>query len=143
MKTSSLAIVAAVLALGACSGEPVPQETQTGVVDASEAAVAPEGGPPMGGDTSKNPDMTQLAAEVDADGNGELSRAEWQAQGLPESSFNMFEKGRGFVTLQDYQENAAPPGIDINGDGTLTIEEFKTFDKQMSAQMKAGPPPQP
>jgi len=144
MKSRSLAILAGALALGACGAEPAPHETQTGGADASEAAVASEAGPPaLTGDPSKNPDMTEFAAQVDTDGNGEMSKAEWQAKGLPESSFGMFEKGRGFVTLKDYQVNAAPPGIDMNGDGKLTIEEFKAFDKKMSAQMKDGPPPPP
>jgi hypothetical protein len=106
------------------------------------AGCSAAGPPPMQGDPSKNPDMTAFARAVDADGNGQLSRAEWQAQGLPASSFNMFEKGRGFVTLQDYQTNAAPPGIDLNGDGTLTIAEFKAFDQKMAEQMaKGGAPP--
>jgi EF hand len=98
--------------------------------------------PSMQGDPAKNPDMSEFAKSVDADGNGQLSRAEWQAQGLPASSFNMFEKGRGFVTLHDYQINAAPAGIDINGDGKLTIAEFKEFDQKMAADMaKGGAPP--
>jgi hypothetical protein len=100
----------------------------------------------MQGDPSKNPDMTGLAQHVDANHDGKMAREEWAGQGLPMSSFNMFEKGRGFVTLEDYQKNAAPPGIDGNGDGTLTVEEFKAFDKKMSAQMKDGegpPPPRP
>lgn len=94
------------------------------------------------GDPADNPDMTRFAAEVDADGNGEMSRAEWEAKGLPNSSFDMFEKGRGFVTLEDYQVNAAPPGIDMDGDGFVTADEFVAFDKQMADQMGPPPPPQ-
>ena len=95
------------------------------------------------GDPADNPDMTGFAAEVDADGNGEMSRAEWEAKGLPDSSFNMFEQGRGFVTLEDYQVNAAPAGIDMDGDGKLTVAEFVEFDAQMSANMPEGAPPPP
>ena len=94
-------------------------------------------------DTSHNPDMADFANEVDTDRNGKLTRAEWQSKGLPGSSFNMFEHGRGYVTLSDYQTHAAPPGIDINGDGKLTVSEFKTFDRQMSAKMKGGGVPLP
>jgi len=92
-----------------------------------------------------NPDMTGFAHEVDSNGDGKLSRAEWTAQGLPDSSFTMFEKGRGYVTLKDYQSNPAPAGIDIDGDGKLTVAEFREFDRKMSAQMAADgkAPPRP
>jgi hypothetical protein len=97
-------------------------------------------GPPSLGDPSKNPDMTKFAAEVDTNHDGKLSRTEWEAQGLPASSFKMFEKGRGYVTLEDYQTHAAPPGIDINGDGFVTVAEFKEFDRK-GPPGKKGPPP--
>jgi len=81
--------------------------------------------------------MTDFAREVDTNGDGRMSRAEWRAQGLPETSFNGFEKGRDYVTLEDYQTNPAPAGIDLNRDGKLTVAEFKEFDKQMATK---GPP---
>jgi hypothetical protein len=97
-------------------------------------------------DQNGNPDMSPITAAVDTNKDGKMTRAEWSAQGLPESSFNGFEKGRGYVTQQDYEVNTAPPGIDADGDGKLTVDEFKAFDKKMSAPMKNGkasPPPPP
>ena len=88
--------------------------------------------------TSGNHDFSAVTKEVDTNGDGQMSRAEWTAKGLPVSSFNMFENGRGYVTQKDYEDNAAPEGIDLNGDGKLTVDEFKEFDKKMSANM----PPQ-
>jgi EF hand len=92
-----------------------------------------------------NPDMSQLSAAVDSDGDGKMSEAEWSAQGLPASSFNGMAKGRGYVTQHDYEVNAAPPGIDGDNDGVVTVEEFREFDRKMSAQMakdgKAPPLP--
>lgn len=85
-----------------------------------------------------NPDFSPVTAAVDTDKDGNMSRAEWEAAGLPDSSFNMFENGRGYVTQTDYETNAAPDGIDIDGDGKLTVEEFIEFDKKMSAG--GGPP---
>jgi EF hand len=89
----------------------------------------------------KNPDMSGFAAEVDTDKDGKMTKAEWAAKHLPESSFNGFEKGRGYVILEDYTKNAAPPGIDGNGDGKLTVAEFLAFDKKMSANMPSPPAP--
>lgn len=95
-----------------------------------------------------NPSFSKVVAEVDTNKDGKMSRQEWTIAGLPDSSFNMFECGRGFVIEQDYIDNAAPEGIDMNGDGYLTVSEFKAFDKKMSANMAQGseppgPPPGP
>lgn len=92
---------------------------------------------------SKNPDMRPVLAEVDINHDGKMSRAEWQKAGLPMSSFNAFEKGRGYVTLKDYQTHPAPPGIDINGDGKVTVAEFREFDRRMAAKMAKTPPLHP
>jgi len=111
--------------------------------DCGQRASAAQGAAPPAGAAapSKSPDMHAFAAQVDTDHDGKMSRAEWQARGLPMSSFDMFEKGRGYVTLQDYESHPAPPGIDLNGDGILTVEEFKAFDKQMAPRMRQGAPP--
>lgn len=116
-------------------------------------AVWAQGGdaPAQGGDVSGNPDFSPVTQAVDTNGDGKMSREEWFSKGLPESSFNMFEKGRDYVTQEDYEENAAPAGIDINGDGKLTVEEFLEFDKSMSgggapgegAPPAGGPPAGP
>ena len=136
MRKTLIAFIAATALLGGCQ-QPVGEPA---AAPAGNEASVPVGGPPMG-DPKDNPDMTGLAAAVDTGRNGELSRAEWKAKGLPDSSFNMFEKGRGYVTLKDYLENAAPKGIDLNGDGKLTVEEFISFDKQMATKVKDAPPP--
>lgn len=127
MKSINLTAVCAILALAGCGSEPASQPSASG-----PAKIA---------DASGNPDMTGLVAQVDADKDGRMSEAEWKAQGLPGSSFKMLEKGRGYVTIADYQANAAPPGIDINGDGKLTVAEFKEFDRRMATRTKGPPPP--
>ncbi len=133
--------------LAGCQGQPSVAASQA-VAEETAGALAveptgPAGPPPMQGNAADNPDMTGVAAAVDTNGDGKMSAAEWQAQGLPKSSFKAFEKGRGYVTLKDYQDNPAPPGIDLDGDGRVTVAEFKEFDKQMAARMKDAPPPPP
>lgn len=146
--------IAAVLVLAGCDQKPGPEfpanssgtgstTTQAATLPQPPATERQPGPGPLVGDPYKNPDMTALAAQVDADGDGRMSEAEWNAQGLPVSSFKMFEKGRGYVTLQDYRANAAPPGIDGDGDGKVTIAEFKAFDRKMSAIPPGGPGPGP
>lgn len=144
MNIRSLFPFAAMMVLAGCDsgGAPGTPPSATGDATIEAAADIGSGEPPqMSGDPSRNPDMMEFAAQVDTDHDGRMSKIEWDAQGLPQSSFNMLEKGRGYVTLEDYQMIAAPPGIDINGDGKLTIAEFREFDRKMSARMAKSPPP--
>ena len=76
-------------------------------------------------------DHGPLIAAVDTDRDGRMSLAEWQAAGLPMSSFNGLNQD-GYVTEKMMMAEGAPDGIDINGDGVLTIEEFLEFDKMMA-----------
>jgi SnoaL-like domain len=88
-----------------------------------------------------NPDMTNLAREVDANADLKLTRAEWQTRKLPASAYEMFDKGRGYVTLEDFRNAPAPPGIDANGDGVLTIAEFRAFDRRPPVPAAQTPVP--
>lgn len=129
MNSTRFIIIIGMVALAACG-------QQHTMAKASATSGEADAAPPLQGDASHNPDMTELARQVDADHDGRMTEAEWKAQRLPETSFKGFEKGRGYVTLEDYQKNPAPPGIDIDGDGKLTIAEFREFDRQMAAKMK-------
>jgi EF hand len=141
MKMKKNIIIACIMALFASCTAKTEQKSEVKIDSIKVDSVATATKP----DSSKNPDMTAFAAEVDVNKDGKMSKAEWKAKGLPESSFDGFEKGRGFVLLEDYTKNPAPPGIDGNGDGKLTVAEFLAFDKEMSKKMKDGslPPPPP
>lgn len=84
-----------------------------------------------------NPDMRGFFADVDRNRDGCASRAEWKGVGLPDSAYQMLADAQGCVTLARMNEVPAPPGIDLNGDGRVTLAEFLAFDRKMSAQFKA------
>lgn len=87
-------------------------------------------------------ELRPLVQAVDTNHDGCISHQEWLAAGLPESSYQGLKDKDGCVTLARMQAEPAPPGIDLDGDGKLTVDEFREFDKKFSALQKA-PPQQP
>lgn len=86
------------------------------------------------GNNKKILDHDPLIQAIDTNKDGCMNLKEWQAKGMPMSAFNMLAKN-GCVTKRIMLDTGAPDGIDINGDGVLTLEEFLEFDKTMA------PPP--
>jgi hypothetical protein len=89
------------------------------------------------------PSIEGMITAIDTNKDGKLSHEEWRAQGLPESSFAGLSKGKDYILPDDWRAGDPPDGIDLNGDCVITLEEFREFDKRMSAKMggKAPPPP--
>jgi hypothetical protein len=85
---------------------------------------------------SKPLDVSALIAEIDRNKDGCASGAEWKRAGAPLSSYEMLKDAKGCVTVARMSAEAAPPGIDANADGKVTLAEMKAFDKKMSAQPK-------
>lgn len=91
--------------------------------------------------SSGNPDVTPFVRAVDADHDGRMTHAEWTASGAPESAYRMLSAAHpGYVTKSDMEATAPPPGIDLDGDGKVTLEEFKRFNLQ-HASRAASPQP--
>jgi len=81
-------------------------------------------------------DNSPLITALDANHDGCVSQAEWKKGGAPESAYQMLKDDKGCVTLVRMNAETPPPGVDLNGDGKVTLAELKAFDKKMSAQMK-------
>ena len=113
--------------------------TSAMVICAAVAMCQDPSPPPEGGATKLN--LDKFVAEVDKNEDGCMSHEEWSGLGLPESSYNMLAK-EGCVTKQAMIDEAPPDGIDLNGDGALTVAEMKEFDQKMSGG-RGGPPPGP
>lgn len=97
----------------------------------------------MHGSTAGNAplDLRPFFAAIDSNRDGCLSLVEWQRAGAPQSSYDGLHDEQGCVTLARMSSTPAPPGIDLNNDGKLTLEEMKTFDRKMAPLMKDRPPP--
>lgn len=85
-------------------------------------------------------DITGFFAEVDKDHDGCITADEWYALGLPKSSHDQLVDSKGCITLAGMQAVAPPPGIDMNGDGKLSVAEFLAFDKKSHG---SAPTPKP
>jgi hypothetical protein len=75
------------------------------------------------------PDHDPLIAAIDTNGDGRMSYEEWHAKGMPDSSWKMLNKD-GYITKAIMLANGPPDGIDLNGDGVLTLAEFLEFDRR-------------
>jgi len=87
---------------------------------------------PVGG---KLMDASGFIAEIDRNGDGCASHAEWKRAGAPESSYQGLKDDKGCVTAAHMNTVPGPDGIDTNGDGKLTLAEMKAFDKKMAPLM--------
>jgi len=121
-------------------------------VQSPPAADKSPGCPPYANPNQKL-DVNPLVDALDQKKDNHITHEEWVAAGAPESSWKAFTSAshKDYVTREEFQKGPAPNGIDLNCDGKVTIEEFRAFDKMMSAKMKnmkpgtgggpGGPPP--
>lgn len=108
----------------------------------SVLAGAEESPPPMSGNASANADVAPFVAEVDANGDGCMSREEWEGAGAPISAYEMLHDETGCVTARIMATTPGPSGVDLNSDGQLTLDEMKAFDRKMTPMTQgAGGPP--
>lgn len=91
---------------------------------------------------AKKLNIEPFIAEVDVNKDGCMSAEEWKKAGAPQSSFDSMKDSKGCVMADKMRATEAPPDIDLNGDGKLTLAEMKEFDKKMAPlmQQKASAP---
>lgn len=92
----------------------------------------------------KKVDSSPIADAIDVDHDGKLTHEEWQKAGAPEASWDRFMsydkiKKQGYILRADFLAESPPDGIDLNCDGRITLAEFLTFSKSMSAQAPQKP----
>lgn len=123
------------VALATCENN----QTQNTEVEAPPAEIAPaeEAPAPPQVEVSKVvPNHQPLFNYIDVNRDGCMTEEEWSTAGAPMSSFNGLVKD-GCVK-PEYM-TGGPDGIDINGDGFFTIEEFMEFDRRF-ANLEPAPP---
>jgi len=105
------------------------------------------GGAPGGATGGHNPTDVQLKgdkflAQVDANKDGKISKAEWKALDLPDGVFTRMDTDKDdFLTLKEIEANWYPGSLDTNKDGILTLEKLKAFDAQMKNMKAPGGAP--
>ena len=90
----------------------------------------------------RKPDATPIVNAIDTNHDGKMTKAEWDAAGAPEASWNMFmnkypeAKKAGYITREQFLAEAPPNGIDTACKGYITIDDFRATKK-----WKMGGPP--
>jgi|WetSurSiteA1Bulk_404760.scaffolds.fasta_scaffold43695_2 hypothetical protein len=94
---------------------------------------------------SKKLNVDRFVAELDTDKDGCVKHAEWVSAGLHEFNFQALSaqaEKNGCVTKRELLKGDPPGGIDINGDGNLTVAEMLEYQKKISgAPAPAAVPP--
>jgi hypothetical protein len=121
-------------------------------------AVQAQSAPPTGGDappmpgTDANLDQSPMFNEVDANHDGKVTKAEWQASGAPDMVWSVVDTNKDDVLTLDELKKANPPpaSVDANKDGKVSLQELKDLMASMGngaaggaqgGQPPAGGPP--
>lgn len=99
-------------------------------------AQEPPAGPPPAQDYTF--DFAPFVKQVDTDGNGTLSLAEWQAAGVCDSIFSMLHGGEeGEMTVEELTARMPQKEADQNEDGKIDVAELTW----VCTAGPGGPPP--
>jgi hypothetical protein len=104
----------------------------------SQSATAPSQ------NTGKKLNVDRFLAELDVNKDGCISQKEWVGAGLPEFHFQTLSaqaEKSDCVTKKEMLIGNPPDGIDINGDGYLTVAEMIEYTKKTSGGGSGGGAP--
>jgi hypothetical protein len=96
-----------------------------------------------------DPDMTYdarpIVNAIDTNMDDIMSLEEWTEADAPTASWSFFmEKldNKGFITREDFLNEAPPNGVDANCDGFISLWEFLATKEWDMGGEGGGPPPQ-
>lgn len=99
-----------------------------------------QGPPPAAGQEGPKLDQTPMFNEIDADGNGKATAAEWKTAGAPDMIFQMVDSNKdNEVTAEELNTSSPPAAVDKDEDGKVTLSEVKEFMSSMTGR-QGGPP---
>jgi len=99
---------------------------------------APGGG---GGGGMISMKADSLAAEVDTNKDGKLSKEEWKAAGLADFVLTRLDTDKkGYITQEQLEATKFPADMDTDKSGKLSVAKLIAFDKKMSSSMSGGAP---
>jgi hypothetical protein len=110
-----------------------------GTALAAEGPPSPQEAPSQQANVSNNDINAQpLVNYINLNNDNCLSEEEWNTAGMPKMAWEFMAKD-GCVKPESFTPVRAE-GIDINGDGFLTIEEFKEYDRRQYGELEPAPP---
>ncbi|CAG9001439.1 MAG: hypothetical protein CENE_03459 [Candidatus Celerinatantimonas neptuna] len=84
-------------------------------------------------------DVTQLFAQLDKNGDGEISKSELTDAGVSQHLMMADSNHDGMISEKELENMPFPPPADANHDGILTLTELLNFEAHMSSDRPSRP----
>ena len=105
------------------------------------ASVHAQDPPPGAGQEGPKLDQTPMFNEIDENGDGKATAAEWKTAGAPDMVFQMVDSNKdNEVTFEELSASSPPAAVDKDEDGKVTLSEVKEFMSSMPGPQGGAPP---